>query len=132
MRFCSSRCMSEKLEELKQKIKPNDENLDFWVDRNMFYNSEIVGYIYKITKKSTNEFYIGQTKYVPIFRWGQHLKTERFDLSNILDYNFETIYVVKKGMNILEVEENYIKEYKEKYKGLCLNIIHNRESCELL
>lgn len=127
MRFCSNRCMNDKLEELKQTIKPSDKDLNFWVDKSMFNMDGIIGYIYKITKKSTGEFYIGQTKYVPIFRWGQHLKTDRFDMTNILDYQFETIDIVKSKQNILEVEKKYIKEYKEKYKGLCLNIIHNKD-----
>lgn len=131
MRFCSNRCKESKLEQIKQTIKPSDEDLNFWVDKSMFEKSGIIGYIYKITKKSTGEFYIGQTKYAPIFRWGQHLKTERFDIVNILDYQFETIDIVGKDRNILSVEESYIKEYKDKYNGLCLNIIHNKESVDL-
>lgn len=125
MRFCSNRCMSEKLEELKQTIKPSDEDLNFWVDNTMFDRSGIIGYIYKITKKSTNEVYIGQTKYVPIFRWGQHLKTERFDIKDILDYQFEVIREINKGENILEIEKEYIKKHVEEYRTKCLNIVHN-------
>ena len=125
MRFCSNRCMNSKLDELKQTIKPNDDNLNFWVDNKMFDRSGIIGYIYKITKRSTNEVYIGQTKYVPIFRWGQHLKTERFDIENILDYQFEVIREVKSGENILEIEKEYIKDCVEQYRTNCLNVVHN-------
>lgn len=126
MRFCSNRCMGAKLEELKQTIKPNDNDLNFWVDKTMFDRSGIIGYIYKITKKSTNEVYIGQTKYVPIFRWGQHLKTDRFDIKNILDYQFEVIREIKSGENILEIEKEYIKDCVEEYQTSCLNIVHNK------
>lgn len=125
MRFCSNRCMSTKLDELKQTIKPSDEDLNFWVNKSMFNRDGVLGYIYKITKKSTDEVYIGQTKYVPIFRWGQHLKTDRFDIKNILDYQFEVIREVSKGENILEIEKEYIKEYVDKYRTRCLNIVHN-------
>lgn len=125
MRFCSNQCMNLKLDELKQTIKPNDDNLNFWVDNKMFDRSGVIGYIYKITKKSTNEVYIGQTKYVPIFRWGQHLKTDRFDIKNILDYQFEVIREVKSGENILEIEKEYIKDCVEQYQTNCLNIVHN-------
>lgn len=125
MRFCSNRCMSSKLDELKQTIKPSDEDLNFWVDKSMFNRDGIIGYIYKITKKSTDEVYIGQTKYVPIFRWGQHLKTDRFDIKNILDYQFEVIKEVHKGENILEIEKKYIKECVEEYNTKCLNVVHN-------
>lgn len=47
--------------------------------------------------------------YVPIFRWGEHLHTDRFPLKDISDYQFEVITPVYKGQNILEVEKSYIQ-----------------------
>ena len=52
MRFCSRICMKNKLEELKKILRPDDHDLDFWVDQRMFNQDGIIGYIYKITKKS--------------------------------------------------------------------------------
>lgn len=127
--FCSHTCKNNRLNYLKEKLsKDTDrlENADIWVDKSLFSESQssnkIVGYIYKITKRSTGEFYIGETTYVPIFRWGQHLITERFPLSNIEDYIFEVIDTVYEGTNIFDVESKYIKEYYNKYPNLSLNI----------
>ncbi len=108
-RFCSDKCKQQYLERERQRLKP-DEEQEFWVTRDMFTEAHTAGYIYKITKKSTGEFYVGQTMYVPIFRWGQHLKTERFDIKGILDYQFEVIEIVPKGENILEREKYWIQK----------------------
>jgi hypothetical protein len=43
---------------------------------------------------------------------GQHLKTDRFDITNIEDYVFETIYTVQIGENILDVEKRYSGEVR--------------------
>lgn len=110
-RFCSQKCKSDYIESEKSKICPGD-NDHFWIDKegfNKIKDEHVIGYIYKITKKSTGEFYIGQTQYVPIFRWGEHLHTSRFPLKNISDYMFEVITPVYKGQNILEIEKSYIQ-----------------------
>lgn len=86
------------------------------------HSNEIVGYIYKITKKSTGEFYVGQTQYAPVFRWGQHLKTKRFPIANILDYKFEVLEIVPKGENILEREKHYIQLLYRENPKKSLNI----------
>lgn len=120
MVFCSYQCKNRFVEAEQKKLKPDSEN-DFFVSRDMF-TEKISGYIYKITKKSSGEFYIGQTVYAPIFRWGQHLKTERFDIKDILDYQFETIEIVPKGENILEREKYYIQKHYKENPSLSLNI----------
>lgn len=122
-RFCSNKCKNTFLETESRKIRPDDD-AEFYVDRSMFDADGVIGYIYKITKKSTNEFYIGQSKYIPMFRWCQHLKTERFDQKNLLDYNFEVIYMVKKGENILDIEKQYIQQYFNENPTLSLNVVH--------
>lgn len=119
-RFCCHKCKQVYEEKERVNLRPDGET-EFFIQRDMF-TENVAGYIYKITKKSTGEFYIGQTMYAPIFRWGQHLKTDRFDIKNILDYQFETIAIVQKNENILEIEKRYIKEYFEKYPNLSLNI----------
>lgn len=120
-RFCSERCKSEYMQRERQTLKP-DEEQEFWVTKDMFNQVGTQGYIYKITKKSTGEFYVGQTLYVPVFRWGQHLKTERFPLSGILDYKFEVIEIVPKGENILEREKYWIQKFYLENPALSLNI----------
>lgn len=93
-----------------------------WISENSFDNSTQAGYIYLITKKSTGQFYVGQTSYVPIFRWGQHLKTERFPVENIEDYTFEVLEIVPTGENILEREKHWIQEMYKSDPELSLNI----------
>ena len=113
-RFCSHHCKQEYYEKTKRTLSLNDDN-EFYIDKDMFSNNEINGYIYKITKKSTGEFYVGKTVNAPIFRWGQHLKSERFHISDIKDYIFETIEIVSKSDNILEREKYWIQKcYKER------------------
>ena len=111
-RFCSERCKSVYEQKERRRLKPDNEQ-KFYVSRDMF-TEDIAGYIYKISKKSTGEFYVGQTIYAPVFRWGQHLKTDRFPIKNITDYKFEVLEIVPKTENILEREKHYIQtRYKE-------------------
>jgi hypothetical protein len=136
--FCSQSCKNKRLKYLQDEIDKNKdqlENANVWIDKSSFTESQtkskIVGYIYKITKRSTGEFYIGETTYVPIFRWGQHLLTERFNINNIEDYIFEVIDTVYEGTNIFEVESKYIKEYFYKFPKLSLNISGITEEMKL-
>lgn len=111
-RFCCNKCKQDYLEKIKKQLRPDDEQ-EFYIKKDMF-SEDIAGYIYKITKKSTNEFYVGQTIYAPVFRWGQHLKTDRFPIKHILDYKFEVLEIVPKSENILEREKYWIQTlYKE-------------------
>lgn len=122
-KFCCTKCKYAYMEIEKSKFCDEDIAFNQFITRDMYTNNNLAGYIYKITKKSTGEFYVGQTIYVPIFRWGQHLKTERFDIKNILDYKFEVIELVPKCENILEREKYWIQKlYKENPK-LSLNIM---------
>lgn len=120
-RFCSSSCKHRFWEQERQRLRPDGEH-EFYITREMFTEANTAGYIYKITKKSTGEFYVGQTIYVPVFRWGQHLKTERFDIKNILDYQFEVIEIVPKGENILEREKYWIQKMYLENPSKSLNI----------
>jgi hypothetical protein len=119
--FCSDFCKSSYVEKELKRIRP-DNDKEFFITRDMFSES-VAGYIYKISKRSTGEFYIGQTIYAPIFRWGQHLKTERFDIKNILDYIFEVIEIVPMSENILEREKYYIQKFYKENPDKSLNIM---------
>lgn len=120
-RFCSNKCKNDYQIKETRDLKPDDDQ-EFFVSRDMF-SRDIAGYIYKISKKSTGEFYIGQTIYVPIFRWGQHLKTDRFPVESITDYEFEVIEIVPKTENILEREKYYIQKYYKENPEKSLNIM---------
>lgn len=75
--FCSIRCKELFMDHEKQKLLDSDK-LGGWITRDSYDNSTCTGYIYLITKKSTGQFYVGQTVYVPVFRWGEHLKLPGF------------------------------------------------------
>ena len=120
-KFCCESCKNKYVDEISRKLKPDDID-HFFVTRDQFTESNTNGYIYKITKKSTNQFYVGQTKYVPIFRWGEHLHTERFPVNQICDYKFEVIEIVGKSDDILEREKYWIQKLYKENPDLSLNI----------
>ncbi len=119
-KFCSNVCKSEFVTEEHKRVCPDDD-AEFFVTRDMF-TSQIAGYIYLITKKSTGEFYVGQTAYAPMFRWAEHMKTERFPISNILDYQFEVIEIVPREEKILEREKFWIQKKYLEHPELSLNV----------
>lgn len=122
-RFCCAQCKDRFLIQETSKIAQETEGSNLWVSRGDFKSNKIAGYIYKITKKSTGEFYIGQTIWEPMFRWAQHLGTDRFSIDNILDYQYETIEIVPYGGNILEREKYWIQKYYNENPKLSLNLM---------
>lgn len=109
--FCSEKCKRKGIE--KAKIEYMSE-VDLPDDFNGWVSTDNLtvgkgGYIYKISKRSTGEFYVGQSVYAPVFRWGQHLKTSRFPLSNIEDYIFEVIESVDDVKCLNEREKHWIQ-----------------------
>ena len=126
MKFCCWKCKDRfKTEESKRLYGEEDFGIDSWACKDDF-TKDYSGYIYKITKKSTGEFYVGQTAYAPPFRWAQHLKTSRFTIKNILDYKFETIELVPLGTNILERETYWIQKLYKENPTLSLNIMQTQ------
>lgn len=123
LRFCSYKCKEHFIAKERAKCLADGLVDESFITREDFKRDDIAGYIYKISKKSTDEFYIGQTKYLPIFRWGQHLKTDRFHCSGILDYQFEVIEIVPITENILEREKYYIQKYYNENPEKSLNIM---------
>ena len=119
-RFCCHQCKDNYEERTLRELRP-EEDREFYITKDMF-TTDISGYIYLITKKSTGEFYVGQTAHVPVFRWGQHLKTDRFPLTDIEDYVFEVLEIVSKSENILEREKYYIQLMYKSCPDKSLNI----------
>jgi len=124
MKFCSNKCCKMFIEKKQRRfLEERDlpEDFEGWISKDNLVGNKN-GYIYKITKKSTREFYVGQSIYVPIFRWGQHLKTERFPLSGIEDYKFEVIEIVGADTDINEREKYWIQTLYKENPDLSLNI----------
>lgn len=124
--YCSANCREKHYQELKQIYRKDNNGIDpfEWIDKNSCYLDYAKGFIYRISKKSTGQFYIGQTNSIPIFRWGQHLKSDRFPMKNINDYIFEVLEIVDKNdtRTLLEVESEYINREYKKAPKLSLNI----------
>lgn len=129
--YCSIQCKENHFEQLrKEELEKNGNNyVDEFITKDSF-NDYRDGFIYKITKRTTGEFYIGQTRYSPIFRWGQHLKTERFDIKNICDYIFEVIETCPKDM-LNERESHYINLHKDNPLNLNIMIPSDKEQLKL-
>lgn len=127
--FCCDDCRNQYEQKLRaeETAKNGDMYVDVYVDKSSF-NEYSDGFIYKITKKSTGEFYIGQTRYVPMYRWMQHLKTERFSMKNIIDYIFEIIETCPINM-LNERESHYINMYKT--DPLNLNVMIPKDKKQL-
>ena len=121
--FCSYNCKHSFIKKERQKCLADGLIDESFITREDFKNNDIAGYIYKISKKSTGDFYIGQTVYLPIFRWGQHLKTDRFNMKGLLDYQFEVIEIVPTNENLLEREKYYIQKYYKENPSKSLNIM---------
>lgn len=121
--FCSSNCLTYsycKYEKLfyDDYVEKNGF-INTWVNRESSFKDS--GYIYMITKKSTQEFYVGKTNALPMFRWVQHLKTDRFSEENIVDYKFEILEVCREKMT--ERETFWINKKYLENKEKCLNKI---------
>lgn len=123
LRFCSYKCKEHYIRRERQKCLDDGLIDESFITKNSYSYNGISGYIYKISKKSTGEFYIGQTIYAPVFRWGQHLKTDRFNIKDITDYQFEVIEIVPESENILEREKYYIQKYYNENPEKSLNIM---------
>ena len=140
MRFCSRECLLNHKEEIIAMLEKetlnrqgNDKDFppDIFITRHTFDKStNNAGYIYKISKRSTKEFYVGQTSYVPIYRWGQHLLTERFNIHNIADYIFEILEVVNNKKQLNKRERYWINKCRDENPALSLNIMIPKEKVD--
>lgn len=125
LNFCSYSCQRQFVEQEKAKFNSDDLLLSSnpFITKDSFSYQGVAGWVYKITKRSTGEFYVGQTLNCPIFRWGQHLNTSRFPLTNINDYIFEILETVKSGGKLLDRESHWITAERNKSPERCLNVM---------
>jgi len=124
LRFCCVRCKNKGIEKAKKEYNEErglDDNFNGWINTSTL-SADKGGYIYKITKRDTNEFYVGQSIHVPVFRWGQHLKTSRFPLSDIKNYIFEVIESVDDIAFLNDREKYWIQHYYKQNPEKSLNV----------
>jgi len=107
--FCSYDCKYETV----QKINGSEGE---WQEREGYNkNGGVFGYIYHIYNRKTNKHYIGQTKYMPFFRWQEHVKSAL--KGDICDLVFETVCEVRKESNdyLNNIESWWIRKYIDDY-----------------
>lgn len=109
--FCCWDCKREAL----NKISPYNSEGE-WQDREGYEtNGSVYGYIYHIYNRKLNMHYIGQTIYMPFFRWQEHAK--QHIKGDITDLIFETITEVRvKSQEYLNnIEAWWIRKFIDEY-----------------
>ena len=115
--YCSESCKEKAYEKRR-----------FETSESMFDNddgSNNVPVIYKITNRTTNMCYVGQTTQSFTLRWWQHIKWGKSDCkfhdaikkSKLTDWIFEVIEVLNSKEKLDEREAYYIKEFESIKKG---------------
>ena len=115
--FCSYDCRRETTGKLR-----GDEGE--WQEREGYdSNGGVYGYIYHIFNRMNGMHYIGQTRYMPFFRWQEHVKNG--GKGDICDLTFETICEVRiKSQEYLNnIEAWWIQQFIHNYgKDKVMNI----------
>lgn len=87
----------------------------------------IVGYIYHMYNRKEDKHYIGQTKYLPFFRWQEHIKSGL--KGNICDITFEVLTEVNKYYSSNEKNQEYMNNIEawwiQKYRDEGFEIIND-------
>ena len=108
--FCSWDCKKETL----NKINPYNEG--DWQGREGYEtNGGVYGYIYHIYNRKLNKHYIGQTIYMPFFRWQEHAK--QHIKGDITDLMFEVVTEIRvKSQDYLNsIEAWWIKKFIDEF-----------------
>lgn len=88
MYFCSYDCERTVRDALNPRLEGD------WQSKSDYHtNGGVYGYIYHIFNKVTGMHYIGQTRFMPFFRWQEHVKAG--EKGEICDLVFETITEVR-------------------------------------
>ncbi|WP_236896926.1 hypothetical protein [Clostridium beijerinckii] len=69
-------------------------------------SNEVFGYIYHMYNKSENKHYVGQTRFLPFFRWQEHIKAG--GKGNITDISFDVITEIKRISYVDEENQKYL------------------------
>ncbi len=83
-------------------------------------DGSVFGYIYLMYNRPENKYYVGQTRYLPFFRWQEHIKAG--EKGAITDITFTVITEVRRNRSLNEsanqenlnnIEAWWIAKYKE-------------------
>lgn len=118
--FCNHTCKDE----YYKKSKGYDTDLEFQErEKEVRNNKEIGGYIYELYNRRTNIYYVGQTKYLPFFRWQDHVKSKL--KGQLTELTFRVLTEVCKEEDINNLEAWWIHQYKDEGKEV-YNLVQPR------
>lgn len=126
--FCSYDCRRI----IQNKINPYCEG-EFQAREDYTTNGGTYGYIYHIYNRKNNMHYIGQTVYMPFFRWQEHAKSCL--KGDITDLTFEVVTEIRvKSQEYLNnIEAWWIQKYRQDYgKENVMNITTPKITLEYL
>lgn len=110
--FCTTNC------EIHFKRSQKSDEGEFQV-KEEGNNGDIFGYIYLIYNRAKNHYYIGQTRYLPFFRWQEHVKEGKKGHINDLSFSVLTEVSRNKSCNdqqnqqyLNSMESWWIEKYK--------------------
>lgn len=106
--FCSYDCAYGTYDKLNPRIE--------WQEREGYEtNGGVFGYIYHIYNRRSDKHYIGQTVYMPFFRWQEHVKDKL--KGDLCDLVFEVVTEVRvKNQDYLnDVEAWWIRKFIHEY-----------------
>lgn len=119
LHFCSYDCRNKCISKLS-----NRDTIEFQTRQGMS-SINVFGYIYHIYNRVENKHYVGQTKYMPFFRWQEHVKDGY--KGNICDLVFETLteVTVNSQEYLNNIEAWYIQQFTDIYgNDNVFNITH--------
>lgn len=108
--FCSWKCKKKMLDRINPYIEGEWQNREGYED-----NGGVYGYIYHIYNRSTNMHYIGQTIYMPFFRWQEHAKQGAKGKLEDLVFEVVTEVRVKSQKYLNNIEAWWIKKFIHEY-----------------
>lgn len=108
--FCSYKCK----EKTHKKINPYIEG-EFQEREDYSSNGGVYGYIYHIFNRKTGMHYIGQTIYMPFFRWQEHVKSNtKGDITDLV-FDVITEIRVKDQEYVNNIEAWWINKFIDQY-----------------
>lgn len=108
--FCSWECKRKTLDRINPYIEGEWQNREGYED-----NGGVYGYIYHIYNRSTNMHYIGQTIYMPFFRWQEHAKQGAKGKLEDLVFEVVTEVRVKSQEYLNSIEAWWIQKFIHEY-----------------
>lgn len=108
--FCSWECKRKTLDKINLYVEGEWQNREGYED-----NGGVYGYIYHIYNRSTNMHYIGQTIYMPFFRWQEHAKQGAKGKLEDLVFEVVTEVRVKSQEYLNSIEAWWIQKFIHEY-----------------